>query len=359
MALEFQTVSAFALHGFDTLIDVRSPAEFAEDHIPGAINLPVLSNEERAKVGTIYKQESPFKGRKIGAALVFQNAAAHIAGPLAHHEGAWRPLVYCWRGGQRSGSFAWMLQEIGWRAETVSGGYRAWRRQVSRMLHDDPLGVRCVLLDGNTGTAKTEILQQAGRHGAQILDLEALAAHRGSLLGGQHGPQPSQKAFESRIAVALSKLDARQPVLVEAESNRIGTCLIPPSLWSAMKSAPRINVTAPMPARVAYLTRTYADVLSDGPRLRHLLDYLRPVRGHATVDLWHHLSKAGDLPALTERLMRDHYDPAYGKARRAHRFEVTGALALTDLDAASIEQAGKDAARMLGHLTPRRLTAQT
>ena len=124
MALTFPTLDDFFAHGFDTVIDVRSPSEYVEDHVPGAISLPVLDDEERARVGTIYKQESPFLARKLGAALVFRNAADHIAGPLAHHEGGWKPLVYCWRGGQRSGSFAWMLKEIGWRAEKIDGGYR-------------------------------------------------------------------------------------------------------------------------------------------------------------------------------------------------------------------------------------------
>lgn len=351
MALEFADVPAFVAHGYDTLIDVRSPAEFAEDHIPGAINLPVLSNEERAEVGTIYKQQSPFLGRKIGAAKVFHNAADHIAGPLAHHEGRWKPLVYCWRGGQRSGSFAWMLKEIGWRAETVAGGYRTWRRMVSRMMHDAPLPFRCVLIDGNTGTAKTDILHLAAQRGAQVLDLEGLAEHRGSLLGGQGVDQPSQKAFESRLAVAISSLDPTRPLLVEAESNRIGTCLIPPSLWNAMKQAPRINIEAPLSARTAYLTRRYEDVLADGPRLRHLVDYLRPVRGHALVDHWHALSHEGAHAALTESLMRDHYDPAYATARRAYAFEVAGNVSLADLEGDSLEQAATQVANLLEQLT--------
>ena len=178
MALSFETLRDLLDHGYDTVIDVRSPAEYAEDHIPGAINLPVLDNEERARVGTIYKQQSPFLARKLGAALVFRNAAAHVEGPLAHHDGAWRPLVYCWRGGQRSGSMTWMLQQIGWRAEVIAGGYRTYRRLVHDILYDTPLPHRLILLDGYTGTAKTEILHHLAGLGTQVLDLEGLAEQR-------------------------------------------------------------------------------------------------------------------------------------------------------------------------------------
>ncbi|MFZ1662256.1 MAG: rhodanese-like domain-containing protein, partial [Paracoccaceae bacterium] len=141
--------------GFDAIIDVRSPAEFAEDHIPGAINLPVLDNDERARVGTIYKQQSPFLARKIGGALVAKNAARHLEGPLADLTGGWRPLIYCWRGGQRSGSFATILSQVGWRVELLQGGYKTWRALVVTQLADLPVASPVTVLDGNTGTAKT------------------------------------------------------------------------------------------------------------------------------------------------------------------------------------------------------------
>ncbi|MEL6172582.1 MAG: rhodanese-like domain-containing protein, partial [Pseudomonadota bacterium] len=137
MAQKFSTLSDVIDHGFDTLVDVRAPGEFADDHVPGAVNLPVLDDAERARVGTIYKQDSPFRARKIGAALVARNAATHIEGPLADKDGGWRPLVYCWRGGQRSGAFGWMLKEIGWRADTLQGGYKTFRRLVVRVLYTD------------------------------------------------------------------------------------------------------------------------------------------------------------------------------------------------------------------------------
>lgn len=178
--------------GFDDIIDVRAPAEWAEDHLPEAISLPVLDDAERARVGTIYKQESPFSARKIGAALVAKNAARHLEGALADKPGGWRPLVYCWRGGQRSGSFASILSQIGWRVETVAGGYKSWRSLIVHALYDAPVLSPVVVLDGNTGTAKTELLALMRLQGLQVIDLEALANHRGSLFGGMLGGQPSQ-----------------------------------------------------------------------------------------------------------------------------------------------------------------------
>ncbi len=203
MAKTFETLQAFCDAGFDTVIDVRAPSEFAEDHIPGAISLPVLSDAERADVGTIYVQDSPFKARKLGAALVARNAADHICGPLADKDGSWRPLVYCWRGGQRSNSFASILSQIGWRTEVVDGGYRTYRRLVVDLMHKSTLPHALILLDGNTGTAKTDLLLRLGQLGVQIIDLEGLAAHRGSLFGAVAGGQPSQKMFESRLAAAI------------------------------------------------------------------------------------------------------------------------------------------------------------
>jgi len=184
MARSFSSLSEFFTHDFDTVIDVRSPSEFNEDHVPGAINLPVLDDEERAEVGTIYVQDSPFKARKIGAALVAKNASTHLQGPLREHLGDWKPLVYCWRGGQRSGSFTSILSQIGWRAEVVDGGYRAYRRLVVKALYEDEFRAPVYLLNGYTGTAKTEILHAFARLGGQIIDLEGLAHHRGSLFGG-------------------------------------------------------------------------------------------------------------------------------------------------------------------------------
>ncbi|MDA7964947.1 tRNA 2-selenouridine(34) synthase MnmH [Ruegeria sp.] len=350
MVLKFSSLPQLYEHPFDTVIDVRSPAEHAEDHLPGAINLPVLDNEERARVGTIYVQQSPFLARKLGAALVFRNAANHIETHLSHHEGNWRPLVYCWRGGQRSGSFTWMLQQIGWRAEVVEGGYRTYRRLVNRYLYDDPLPHRLVALDGYTGTAKTDLLALLQARGVQVLDLEGLANHRGSLLGEMPGGQPSQKAFESALAAALCRLDPARPVVVEAESSKIGSLILPPSLWSALRAAPRITIAAPIKARAAYLVSAYDDILSDTERLRDRLSPLRLHRGHEVVEGWLALIDAGDKRALTQALMEQHYDPAYTKSRRAQNVEVIAQIQAVTLDAARLSDVATQVEQVLDQL---------
>ncbi|MGR3483784.1 MAG: tRNA 2-selenouridine(34) synthase MnmH [Paracoccaceae bacterium] len=328
--MEFPDLSTALGHGFDALIDVRSPAEYAEDHVPGAINLPVLSNEERARVGTIYVRQSPFLARKIGAAMVFRNAADHLAGPLSAMEGGWRPLVYCWRGGQRSGAMTWMLREVGWRADVIAGGYRTYRRLVHAALYDGRVPHRIVLLDGNTGTAKTDMLAQVADLGGQVLDLEGLANHRGSLLGAMPGGQPSQKAFESRLASVLHAADPARPLLLEAESNKVGELLIPPALWAAMKAAPRVRIEAPIAARAAYLARAYADLLDDAPRMSGLLDRLVAHRGAEVVAGWQAALAEGRRVDLCRDLMVEHYDRAYARSRAAHGAGARDAVVALD-----------------------------
>lgn len=319
MPIKLETLTQVAALDFDTIIDVRAPAEYSEDHIPGAISLPVLDDEERARVGTIYKQVSPFNARKIGAALVAKNAAAHLQGPLADKPGGWRPLVYCWRGGQRSGSFAVILQQIGWRVETVQGGYKSWRHLVVDALYDAPFPCPVVVLDGNTGSAKTDVLKLLPDRGVQVLDLEGLANHRGSLFGGM-GDQPSQKAFEGRLALAMARLDPSRPVVVEAESAKVGNCRLPPKLWRAMVAAPRIAIEADRAARAAYLTRAYADLTADRDRLDGIVASLRPLHPAEVIAHWRDLVAGGRFTELADGLMARHYDPRYGKHRA--RMEV-------------------------------------
>ncbi|NRB17182.1 MAG: tRNA 2-selenouridine(34) synthase MnmH [Rhodobacteraceae bacterium] len=347
MALTFSSLIDLLDHSYDSVIDVRSPGEFAEDHLPGAINLPVLDNEERAQVGTIYVQQSRFLARKLGAAMVFRNTARHVETALAEKDGGWQPLVYCWRGGQRSGSFTWLLQQIGWRAEVIEGGYQTYRRLVKSYLYDLPLAHQLVALDGYTGTAKTDLLKLVQIRGVQVLDLEGLANHRGSLLGGMTGPQPSQKAFESELAAQLARLDTSRPVLVEAESSKIGDRIIPPSLWTAMKAAPRIRVAAPVAARCRYLVRAYDDILSDAVALRRKLEPLRAHRSNAVVDLWFDLIEAGDKAALTEALMVQHYDPSYAKSRQTADARVLAEVQVAELDAEGLARAADQIAELM------------
>ncbi len=329
---EFTSLHDLLNHGFDTVIDVRSPAEFAIDHLPGAINLPALSNDQRASVGTTYKQVSPFTARKIGAALVARNVADHLDGPLADKPGSWRPLVYCWRGGQRSGSFASILSQIGWRAETIKGGYMTYRRHVFDLLYNVPMPHRIVLLDGNTGTAKTDILQRLKDRDVQVLDLEGMAGHRGSLLGATEAGQPAQKGFESRLAAAISTLDPDRVTVVEAESSKIGQINLPEQLWARMTTAPRLVMNAPLTARAKYLTEAYRDVTQNPEVLKKRLEPLRYLRSHATVDNWLKLLESNDLLALATALMQDHYDPAYARSRRIDSRAVLGDITVETLD---------------------------
>ncbi|PPB82204.1 tRNA 2-selenouridine synthase [Albidovulum inexpectatum] len=345
MALVLTSLSQVAAFDFDAVIDVRSPSEYAEDHLPGAINLPVLDDAERARVGTIYKQQSPFLARKIGAALVARNAARHLEGPLADKPGGWRPLVYCWRGGQRSGSFATILSQVGWRVELIDGGYKSWRRLVVDELQNAPVRAPVMVLDGNTGTAKTEILNLLPEHGLQVIDLEGLANHRGSLFGARMGGQPSQKAFEGRLAMALATLDPARPVVVEAESSRIGAVQLPKRLWQAMCNAPRLRLAAPLQARARYLARGYADLTEDAARLAEVIALLRPLHPAERIARWLALAEARDHVTLAAELMQFHYDPRYEKHRA--RFESTRdrVIEVADLGADALPEIAARVAR--------------
>lgn len=344
----FSSLQDIAAAGFDDIIDVRAPAEYAEDHLPGAISLPVFSDEERARVGTIYVQEDPFKARKVGAALVARNAAAHLEGALADRTGGWRPLVYCWRGGQRSGSFASILSQIGWRVSLIEGGYKSYRRLVVQMLYYQALPYRLVLIDGGTGTGKTDLLAALADQGAQVLDLEAMAHHRGSLLGGRDGGQPSQKAFESRLAMALAAMDPARPVLVEAESAKIGRIRIPPSVWQAMVAADHIRLEVPLQARAQYLAQAYSDVIGDMEELCARLSHLTPFHGHELVTRWQDMARGGDHQALAADLVAVHYDPSYRRSSRRAGAPLT-VLSLAGLSAEDIAAA---ATKVLSVLAP-------
>lgn len=347
MGYAFTDLPTLKAEGFNSIIDVRTPLEFAEDHVPGAINMPVLSNEERAIVGTIYVQESRFKARKIGAALVARNAADAIEAHLMDHDGGWRPLVYCWRGGQRSGSFTSILQQIGWRAQVLDGGYQTWRKHVVEQTYEGTLPHRIIRLDGYTGTAKTELIKRVAALGGQTLDLEGLACHRGSILGDIDGEQPAQKGFETALLEHLSALDPAKPVLVEAESARIGTIRLPPALWVAMRDSPRIVVQADPRHRARFLAAAYADLVADAPALTTRIDGLRAHAGHAVVDHWLSLLHDNNADALALALITDHYDPAYARLTRTKSVAPITTIDAGDLTDASLDVAAKT---LLTHL---------
>jgi tRNA 2-selenouridine synthase len=347
-----KTADAQSLAGFDAVIDVRSPAEFALDHAPGAINLPVLTDTERAEVGTIYVQESRFKARRVGAAHIARNVGHHLQTALADRPGGFRPLIYCWRGGMRSNAMATILSQIGWRTTVLAGGYMTWRRHVTARLYDGILPFRLVLIDGYTGSGKTEVLQRLAERGQQVIDLEGLAAHRGSLFGALAGrPQPSQKMFESQLLGVLGGLDPARPVIVEAESSKIGERMTPPALWQAMAVAPRIELTAEPRARARYLVRTYRDIVEDRAALDEALRRLPTPPGRKRLQAWGELADAGAFEDLALALMELHYDPAYRRSSRKETRAAVGAVDVGELEAADIDAAADAICRMLAEIS--------
>jgi tRNA 2-selenouridine synthase len=337
-----------ALRAFDAIIDVRSPGEFAEDHIPGAVNLPVLDDEERARVGTTYVQVSRFLARRMGASLVAANIARHLETALAHEGPGFRPLVYCWRGGQRSGAMALVLAQVGWRVMVLEGGYKTYRRAVQTRLYDQACDVRFVLLEGGTGCAKTELLGRLAARGVQVLDLEKLARHRGSLFGAlADAPQPSQKGFESALLHQLDGMDVSRPVLVEAESSKIGARTLPPAVWRAMEAAPAILVSAPIGARAAYLAACYPDIIADAGRLERVLSRLEVYPGRRLLENWRVLAAEGAYVELIRQVVERHYDPSYERQAGRCERQRLARLELTDLSDQSQSQAADRIAEIL------------
>ncbi len=320
------------LSPYDEVIDVRSPAEFAEDHIPGAINLPVLDDGERAEIGTMYKQDSAFRAKKAGAARVSRNIARHLESHFADKPGEYAPLVHCWRGGQRSGSMAIVLARIGWQVTTLQGGYKRYRTNVIDRLYETEPWFTFRVVAGLTGTAKTRILAALRAAGEQVLDLEGLANHKGSLLGADPAsPQPGQKMFESRILGALDQMDPGRRIWVESESSKIGQRHCPPVIWKGLQSGAAIEVSAPVNARVDHIKRDYAHFFEDPDSLADLLGKLRQAHGNARIDEWIELLHTGDWNALVARLLEEHYDPAYRRSMDASGRTVATRHAVPDL----------------------------
>jgi tRNA 2-selenouridine synthase len=330
------------LSDFDEIIDVRSPAEYAEDHIPGAISAPVLDDEQRAEVGTLYVQDSPFVAKKRGAALIARNIADHLENIFKDKPKQWKPLVYCWRGGQRSGAMAHILAQVGWSTSRLEGGYKNYRRQVLADLDTLPDTLKFRVVCGPTGSGKSRLLRVLQEQGAQVLDLEALAQHRGSLLGNlPDEPQPSQKMFESRIWDVLHRCDAKRPVFVEAESKKIGVLGTPEALLAKMRASECLLIEAPVEARVQLLMEDYAHFLSDPALLIQRLTPLLPLHGRQVLDHWQQLAEQGNWEELVEKLLIQHYDPAYRRSTASNftRLSAASVLQLEKLDEATLRSA--------------------
>jgi tRNA 2-selenouridine synthase len=324
------TATVAQLSAFDEVIDVRSESEYGEDHVPGAVNCPALNDAERARVGTIYKQRSAFEAKKIGAALVSANIARHLAERFLDRPRTWRPLVYCWRGGERSGAFAHVLAQVGWDVGRLDGGYRAYRRAVIADLERRPRELQLRVVCGLTGTGKSRLLHALRDAGGQVLDLEALAAHRGSVLGDlPETPQPSQKMFESLLWRAVNHYDPARPVYVEAESRKIGGLRVPEALIEEMWKSDCVVLESPVDVRVRLLKQEYAHFFDRVEALIAKLEHLIPLHGHAVIDHWKTLARSRRWDELAADLLVRHYDPAYSRAITKHYPTLSRAQKLT------------------------------
>lgn len=300
---------------WDTLIDARSPAEFALDALPGAVNWPSLDDQQRQEIGTLYKQVSPFEANKLGAAWVAANIAQHIQTHVLHKPRDWKPLIYCWRGGKRSGALALVLGQIGFRTAVVEGGYKAWRAGVVQQLPTLCESLAFRVLCGPTGSGKTRLLQTLHAMGEQVLDLEALAEHRSSVLGRIPGvEQPSQKRFETRVWQTLSCMDLNRPVYVESESRKVGDVAVPEPLILRMRAAPCVRMVLPDDRRVSLLLEDYPHLPMQSAWLKERLNALVALRGRQQVDQWQSLVEQGNWRVLVASLLSGHYDPGYQRS---------------------------------------------
>jgi tRNA 2-selenouridine synthase len=330
-------VNVAALADYPDRIDVRSPAEYALDHVPAAANHPVLNNEERSRIGTLYA-ESSFEARRLGAAVVARNIASMLEIAFASRPRDWQPLVYCWRGGQRSRALVQIMHEVGWRAAQLEGGYRSYRRHVVAELARLPSRFAFVVIRGLTGSGKSRLIAALSREGAQTLDLELMACHRGSLLGElPSGAQPSQKWFESQLVDALSRFDPARPVYVESESRRIGALQMADALLARMRSGRGVTLTTALPLRVALLKTEYAHFLAAPSLLAERLSALTELRGKATIARWSAMAAEGDWDALVAELLEQHYDPTYARSLDSNFPPGPGAI---EIEAGAISPEG-------------------
>ena len=322
-----------SLGKFSDVIDARSEGEFAEDRLPGAINWPSLNNEERQLVGTEYKQISAFDAKKRGAALVAKNIARHLERDVINKPRDWQPLVYCWRGGKRSGSLALILDQIGFNVTLVDGGYKAFRAALVAALPQLAAQFDFRVICGTTGSGKTRLLQALAAQGAQVLDLEALANHRSSVLGLIPGtPQPTQKAYDSLIWAVLKSFDPARPVYIESESKKVGNVAIPEGLITAMRAAPCLQLDLSDDERVELLLEDYDFFVKDIEFFCDRLGALTQARGKDVVTDWQNRSRSGDIASVVRELLTGHYDPVYLQSMKRNFAQYAGARAIAPAD---------------------------
>jgi tRNA 2-selenouridine synthase len=328
------------LQEFDVVIDVRTPAEFADDHIPGAVNYPVLSNDERIVVGTMYKQISPFEAKKLGASYIAKKIAHYIENNFMDKPKDWKPLIYCWRGGKRSGSMTHIFRQIGWNAHILDGGYKSYRRSVIDQLNSLPSQFNFQIITGMTGSGKSKVLEKLHALGAQVLDLENLAQHKGSVLGNlPDAPQPSQKMFETLILTQLEKLDSQKIVFVEAESRKIGSLHVPDVLLNAMRQSPCVRIEATTDARVDFLIHDYPYFIDQPDNLIRTIGFLKELHGKETLEHWKNLILSQEWVQLVSELLEKHYDALYKRSQNSNylHYEKAPCFTTADLSAKGIE----------------------
>jgi tRNA 2-selenouridine synthase len=314
------------LDSFSTIIDARSESEYALDRLPGAVNWPTLNDAQRQAVGTEYVQISAFDARKRGAVMAARNIAQHIETHCADKPKNWKPLLYCWRGGQRSGSLALVLSQIGFDVHLIDGGYKTFRAAMVQDMARLAQGLHYRVICGPTGSGKTRLLHTLSSVGAQVLDLEALAEHRSSVLGLIPGqPQPSQKQFDMRVWDALRKLDPARVVWAESESKKVGNVSIPDALMAALRASPCARLELPMEERVKLLMEDYDFFVKDPLFFCDRLDVLKDLRGKAVVDGWKERVRAGQVEGVVRELLEIHYDPGYASStqRNYQQFDAS------------------------------------
>lgn len=341
--MSLQSVSAAEaisrLHEFGAIIDARSESEYAEDRLPGAVNWPSLNDEERKLVGTMYKQVSPFEAQKRGAALVAANIARHIERDVLDKPRTWQPLVYCWRGGKRSGSLGLVLGQIGFRVSIIEGGYKAFRAAVLASLPEAAARLQYRVICGPTGAGKTRLLQALAQAGAQVLDLEALASHRSSVLGMVPGqPQPTQKRFDTLVWDELRRFDPARPVFIESESRKVGNVAVPEALIEHMRASPCLRLELPQDERVALLLEDYDFFVKDQSLFCERLEALTQIRGRGVVQGWQAQVAAGRIEDVVRELLEQHYDPGYASSieRNFRLYSQAPIIAPSDRSAAAM-----------------------
>jgi tRNA 2-selenouridine synthase len=343
--MPLHTISAQqALENLDTfsaIIDARSESEYALDRLPNAVNWPTLTDAERHIIGTEYAQVNAFEAKKRGAALAAKNIAAHIEREVIPLPKSWKPLIYCWRGGKRSGSLSLVLSEIGFEVNLIEGGYKAFRAAVVKDIPRLAQQLRYRVICGPTGSGKTRLLQALLSEGAQVLDLEALAEHRSSVLGLIPGQQqPSQKQFDMRVWDALRKLNPARTVWAESESKKVGNVSIPDELMHSLRSSPCARIDMPTEERVALLMEDYAFYVRDPEFFCKRLDVLRDLRGNAVVTQWQQQVHNGQVSQVVRELLELHYDPGYLSSTRRNfkQFDASYLIAIKSINTGANHQ---------------------